>query len=261
MSGRDPEVVPVKGDLAVVRRFVPLLWLTGLSLALALLGMSPAFAQDGKAKAEIEKAAAPEVPKHDASAVKEQPKAESPKKEAEKPKEAEKLAEAPLPTVPKEVEEKLDKARKALAEAIVAAEDAGLVDTSIDPPPILDILVKGYAIDARTLKNPAAKKNYWALTPEVFCGWFTGYGKSPEGVTINPQTDLRIVNPSSGLKTFFDQRASMLNRYIEEVRKAKGPAPAPATAPAPAPAAAPTPAPKPAEVKKEEAKPDEVKKN
>ena len=246
MLGRNLDVSRAKGDLAVVRRFVPLLWSAGLSLALALSWLSPASAQEGKVTAEVKKELAPaEAPKQEAAA-KEHTKAEAPKKEAEK------LAEAPLPTVPKEVEEKLEKARKAVAEAIVAAEDDGLVDTSIDPPPILDILVKGYAIDARTLKNPAAKKNYWAVTPEVFCGWFTGYGKSLEGVTINPQTDLRIINPSGGLKAFYDQRAAMLNKYIDEVRKAKGPAPAaaatPASAATPAPAA--TPSPKPEEAKK-----------
>ena len=96
----------------------------------------------------------------------------------------------------------------------------------------------------KTLKNPSAKKTFWAVTPEVFCGWFTGYNKTLEGVTINPQTELRIINPSAGLKTWYDQRANMLNKYIDEVRKAKGPA---ATA-------------KPAEVKKEAAKPAEVKK-
>ncbi len=247
MLGRNLDVSRAKGDLAVVRRFVPLLWSAGLSLALALSWLSPASAQEGKVKAEVKKELAPaEAPKQEAAAAKEQPKAEAPRKEAEK------LAEAPLPTVPKEVEEKLEKARKAVAEAIVAAEDAGLVDTSIDPPPILDILVKGYALDARTLKNPAAKKNYWAVSPEVFCGWFTGYGKSMEGVTINPQTDLRIINPSGGLKAYYEQRAAMLNKYIDEVRKAKGPAPAAAARPATAatPAAAPTPSPKPEEVKK-----------
>jgi hypothetical protein len=134
--------------------------------------------------------------------------------------------EAPPPAVPKEVEEKLEKARRAVAEAIVAAQDAGLVETSIDPPPILDILIKGYAIDGRTLKNPAAKKTYWAVTPEVFGGWFTGYSKS-EFSTINPQTELRIINPSGGLKAWYDARANMLNKYIDEVRKAKGPAPTP----------------------------------
>ena len=240
MLGRNLDVFRAKGDLAVVRRFVPLLWSAGVSLALALSWLSPASAQEGKVTAEVKKELAPaEAPKQEAAA-KEHTKAEAPKKEAEK------LAEAPLPTVPKEVEEKLEKARKAVAEAIVAAEDAGLVDTSIDPPPILDILVKGYAIDARTLKNPAAKKIYWAVSPEVFCGWFTGYGKSMEGVTINPQTDIRIINPSGGLKAYYDQRAAMFNKYIDEVRKAKGPAPAAAATPA----TTATPSPKPEEAKK-----------
>jgi hypothetical protein len=102
----------------------------------------------------------------------------------------------------------------------VAAQDAGLVETSIDPPPILDILIKGYAIDARALKNTAGKKPY-PVSPEVFAAWFTGYGKL-EG--INPQNDVRILNPSAGLKQWYDQRASILNRHIEMVRKAKGPA-------------------------------------
>ncbi len=168
-------------------------------------------------------------------------KDEAVKKELEKPAPP---VEVPPPTIPKEVQEKLDKARLAVAEAIVAAQDAGLVDSSIDPPPILDILIKGYAFDAKTLKNPAAKKTFWAVTPEVFCGWFTGYNKTLEGVNINPMNDLRIVNPSGGLKAWYDQRASMLNKYIDEVRKAKGPAPVP----------------KPAETKKEEPKPGETKK-
>ncbi len=56
--------------------------------------------------------------------------------------------------------------------------------------------------------------------------------------------DLRIINPSAGLKAWYDQRANILNRHIDEVRKAKGQAAAP----------------KPAETKKEEPKPAEVKK-
>ena len=136
------------------------------------------------------------------SQAKEAPKKEETKGDAAK-KEPEKAVEAPPPAIPKEVEEKLEKARRAVAEAIVAAQDAGLVETSIDPPPILDILIKGYAIDARTLKNPAAKKTYWAVTPEVFCGFFTGYSKS-EFSTINPMNELRIVNPSGGLKAWYD---------------------------------------------------------
>ena len=92
-------------------------------------------------------------------------------------------------------------------------------------------------------RNPSAKKTFWAVTPEVFCGLFTGYNKTLEGVTINPMNDLRIINPSAGLKVWYDQRANMLNKYIDEVRKAKGQTAAQAR-----------------RVKKEEPKPAEVKK-
>lgn len=217
----------------MVRRVVPLAFLLGMALTVAMAWTGPAIAQ------EVKKETAPApAPKQEA------PKTDAAKKEEAAKKEPEKVVEAPPPTVPKEVEEKLEKARLAVAEAIVAAQDAGLVDSSIDPPPILDILIKGYAIDARMLKNPSAKKTFWAVTPEVFCGWFTGYNKTLEGVTINPMNDLRIINPSAGLKAWYDQRANMLNKYIDEVRKAKGPAVAP----------------KPTEVKKEAPKPTEVKK-
>ena len=109
-----------------------------------------------------------------------------------------------------------------MAEAIVAAQDAGLVETSIDPPPILDILITGRATDARTLKNPSAKKPY-AVSPEVFAAWFTGYS-TPGFEKIDYAKDVRIVHPSGGLKAYFDQRAAMLRNQIAEVRKAKGPA-------------------------------------
>jgi hypothetical protein len=51
---------------------------------------------------------------------------------------------------------KFDVARRPVAVAIVAAEDAGMVKTTIDPPPILDILVNGSADDATSMKalNP-----------------------------------------------------------------------------------------------------------
>jgi len=215
-----------------------------MALAVAMAWTGPAIAQVVKKEHAPAPAPKQEAPKTDA-AKKDEAKGEPVKKEEAAKKEPELVVEAPPPpTVPKEVEEKLEKARLAVAEAIVAAQDAGLVDSSIDPPPILDILIKGYAIDARTLKNPSAKKTFWAVTPEVFCGWFTGYNKTLEGVNINPMNDLRIINPSAGLKAWYDQRANMLNKYIDEVRKAKGPAVAP----------------KPAEVKKEQAKPAEVKK-
>jgi hypothetical protein len=121
-----------------------------------------------------------------------------------------------------------------VAEAIVAAQDAGLVETSIDPPPILDILINYRATDTRTLKNTTAKKPY-TVSPEVFGAWFTGYGKL-EGV--NYVDDVRIVNPSAGLKQWYDDRARFLEQYIQDIRKTK-PAPAP---------------------KKDEAKPAETKK-
>ncbi len=221
----------------MVRRLIPLTLSIGLVLTLGLLQTGSTFAQATKgptpSKAEPPKQVPPKT----------ETKAEPAKKEEAAKKEPEKAVETPPPTIPKEVQEKLEKARHAVAEAIVAAQDAGLVDTSIDPPPILDILIKGYAMDAKTLKNPAAKKTYWAVSPEVFCGWFTGYGKL-DGSTINPQLDIRIINPSAGLKEWFDQRANILNKHMEEVRKAKGQ----------------TAAAKPAETKPAAAKPVEAKK-
>jgi len=201
---------------------ISLAWLLGLVFTLGLVQTDRLLAQEVKKELAPTKpeATKPEAPKQ------ETPKPEAAKKEEAVKKELEKAVEAPPPAVPKEVEDKLEKARRAVADAIVAAQDAGLIETSIDPPPILDILIKGYAIDARTLKNPAAKKTYWAVTPEVFGAWFTGYGKL-DGVTINPQNDIRIVNPSAGLKAWYDQRANILNKYIDEARKAKGPAPTP----------------------------------
>ena len=80
-----------------------------------------------------------------------------------------KAVEPPLPPIPPEVQAKIDAARKAVAEAIVAAQDAGLIETSIDPPPILDILITGRVTDARTLKG--AKP--YGMSPEVFGAWFT----------------------------------------------------------------------------------------
>src|SRR5262249_15367502 len=113
-----------------------------------------------------------------------------------------------------DVEKKLEAARKAVAELIVAAEDAGLVKTSIkDPPPILDLLITGRAVDESGLKAKTG------VSPEVFGAWFTGYGKT-EGITAS--SDVRIINPSAGLKTWYDQRASIFNAQIEAIRKAKG---------------------------------------
>ena len=104
-----------------------------------------------------------------------------------------------------------------MAEAIVAAQDAGLVETSIDPPPILDILMTGRATDRLTLKNPKAGK-YYFVSPEVFGAWFTGYGKL---AGIDYAGDVRIMNPAAGLKQWYDARAEFLKRYVDEVRNRK----------------------------------------
>ena len=156
---------------------------------------------------------AKEAPKTDST------KTEPAKKEESAKTEAPKATEPPLPPIPPEVQAKIEAARKAVAEAIVAAQDAGLVETSIDPPPILDILITGRATDTANLKNTTAKKPY-AVSPEVFGAWFTGYGKL-EG--INYAEDVRIINPSAGLKQWYDTRARILEQYIQEIRKAKGP--------------------------------------
>jgi hypothetical protein len=121
------------------------------------------------------------------------------------------------------VQAKLEAARRAVAEAIVAAQDAGLVQTTIDPPPILDILITGRALDQRQLKKAVGHPDlHVGVSPEVFGAWFTGYGKM-EGVDANK--NVRVIEPSKGLKEWYDQRAAILNSHIDAVRKAKGPAP------------------------------------
>jgi hypothetical protein len=227
-----------KGESIVLRRCVTLAGSCSLILALALAPVDLLFAQG-----EVQKAAVP--PPAKAEAQKEVQKTEAPKsgdpakddtkKDAGKTAEPAKVAEPPLPPIPPEVQAKIDAARKAVAEMIVAAQDAGLVETSIDPPPILDLLINGRVTDARTLKG--AKP--FGVSPEVFGAWFTGFGKA-DG--INYVEDLRIMNPSAGLKQWYEQRARILEQYIQEIRKTK-PAPAPKkeeTKPAVAPAAEPT---------------------
>jgi hypothetical protein len=196
--------------------------LTLLSLAVGLTGPALLFAQDDAKKdtkpADTKKDEAPKP----AEAKKEEPAkpAEAKKDEAAKPAETKKdeakkeePKEAPLPSIPPDVEAKLEKARRAVAEAIVAAQDAGLVETTVSPPPVLDILITGRATDARQIKN------HTGVSPEVFAAWFTGFGKL-EGFTA--QKDVRIVNPSDGLTEMYTQRASVLERHIKAVRDAKG---------------------------------------
>jgi hypothetical protein len=214
-----------KGELMVVRRFVTLAVSFCLVLAIGITRVDQLFAQgEPKKEAQPPKAESPTKETGKTEPAKTEPAKTEPAKNGETKKtEAPKPAEPPLPPIPPEVQAKIDAARKAVAEAIVAAQDAGLVETSIDPPPILDILITGRATDTRTLKNTTAKKPY-AVSPEVFGAWFTGYGKL-EGV--NYAEDVRIVNPSAGLKQWYDQRARILEQYIQEIRKAKGPAATP----------------------------------
>ena len=99
---------------------------------------------------------------------------------------------AELPPIPPEVQAKIDAARKAVAEAIVAAQDAGLIETSIDPPP--DPRPPDQRPRHRRPHAQGTKKPY-GMSPEVFGAWFTGFGKT-EG--INYETDLRIMHPAPG---------------------------------------------------------------
>ncbi|GAC1475340.1 MAG: hypothetical protein NVSMB9_27640 [Isosphaeraceae bacterium] len=216
-----------------MRRFAMLA--VSLSLLLGLTGARYLFAQVEKTTVKKEETRKDETKKEEPK--KEETKKDEPKKEESKKEETKK--DEPLPPIPPWVEAKLQAARRAVAEAIVAAQDAGLVKTSIDPPPILDILITGRATDESTLKA------HTGVSPEVFGAWFTGYGKT-EGIVA--QNDVRITQPSAGLKTLYEQRASFLNREIEAVRKANG-------------TSKPKDEPKKDEPKKDESKKDESKKD
>jgi hypothetical protein len=214
-----------------VRRFATFALL--LSLVLGLTTTSHLFAQDEKKaeapkadekkadekKADEKKVEAPKADEKKAEAPKaeekkaDEKKAEAPKAEEKKEAPSAAATEPPLPPIPPDVEAKLEAARRAVAEAIVAAQDAGLVQTSIDPPPILDILITGRATDEKSLKARTG------VSPEVFGAWFTGYGKTQD---IKADKDVRIINPSAGLKEWYDKRANMLSTHIKAVRDAKG---------------------------------------
>jgi hypothetical protein len=220
----------------VLRRFVTLVSSFALVLAFGIARVDQLFAQ-GEVKKEAQAPAKPAATDKEATkpdAAKPDPtKTDTTKTDATKKEEAK--AEPPLPPIPPEVMAKVEAARKAVAEAIVAAQDAGLVDTSIDPPPVLDILIDARATDGRTLKNATAKKPY-ELSPEVFGAWFTGYGKLD---SVNYAEDVRIVPPSRGLKRMYDDRARIFGQLIQDIRKAKGPAPTAKKADEPAKPAAP----------------------
>jgi len=179
-----------------VRRFATLA--LSLGLLLGLTGAHHLFAQGD--------------PKKDEAPKSEPSKPEASKEKEETPKPDASAATEPAPPIPPEVEAKLEAARRAVAEAIVAATDAGLVKTSINPPPILDILITGRANDEATLKARTG------VSPEVFGAWFSDQGTTKE---INPQKDVRIVRPDAGLKDLYSKRAEILNRHIEAVRKAQ----------------------------------------
>jgi pentapeptide MXKDX repeat protein len=176
---------------------------------------------------------AQDTPKADATkdeTKKDETKKDETKKDETKKDDAPKAdapAEQPLPTIPPEVEAKLEAARKAVAEAIVAAQDAGLVESSIDPPSILDILITGRALDERALKKAVNQGDLQVgVNPEVFGAWFTGSGKT-QGIV--PQKNVRIMQPSKGLQAWYEQRNAMLSSHIEAARKAKADAPKPST--------------------------------
>jgi hypothetical protein len=214
-----------------VRRFLTIGLSLSLMLSLSMVGRL--LAQDQKKetpKAEATKESPKDDSKKDAAKT-DEPKKDETKKDETKgaeaaptpaPAAASAPAAEPLPSIPPEVEAKLEAARRAVAEAIVAAQDAGLVQTTIDPPPILDILITGRALDARTLRDAVGKaEKQVGVTPEVFGAWFTGYGKM-EGV--NAEKSVRVVQPSKGLKEWYDKRAEIFHSHIEAVRKAKAPA-------------------------------------
>lgn len=202
-----------------MRRFA----MMGMMFAL-ILGVPAAgfwVGQDEKKpEAEQKTADTPQEPKTDSQT----PAADSPKT-AEKGTEAS-FAPPPLKPVPPEVEAKLEAARRAVAEAIIAAQDAGLVETTIDPPPILDILILGQANDKLVLQakldelkaNPNANPEA-ALSVEVFGAWFAAQGVLP-GVDL--QKNIKIMNPSKGLIDWYAKRAEIINRHLVEARKAKG---------------------------------------
>ena len=212
-----------------MRRFSSLA--VAASLLLGLSGSARLFAQDEK-KAEAVPAASPD----------------------QKPAVAVVAPAEPKP-IPPEVQAKIDAARRAVAEAIVAAQDAGLVDSTIDPPPILDILITGRADDRAKLKAITKESPEVGVSPEVFGAWFTGYGQA-EGVVA--EKNIRITPPSKGLKSWYDDRNRIFAALIADVRKGKTPVPPVTPTPTEAPKV--EDAPKPEEAKPADApKVEEVK--
>jgi hypothetical protein len=117
-------------------------------------------------------------------------------------------------------ENKLERARRAVAISIVAAERAGRIQTSIDPPPILDILITGGANDRAVIaknledrRNGNAKAKFASASPEVFGAWFTDFGKHKD---VKPLDDLRIMNPQDGLTEFYRARSRIMTPLLSD---------------------------------------------
>lgn len=196
-------------------RFVTLA--LSMSLVLGLFGAARLVAQDEK-KPESKESAKPETAKTPADEKAKDSAKEAEKTESKKPPEVSNQDLSVQGDIPPEVAEKLEAARKAVAEAIVAAEDANLVDSTVSPPPILDILILGRANDKAALKGASKETPEVGVSLEVFGAWYTGYGQM-EGVTA--EKNVRIVPPSKGLKTYFDTRSAVMTRYIQDARQAK----------------------------------------
>ncbi len=219
--GFDEEIPRVRmKETPLVRRIVTLA--LSLSFVLGLSAIRFVSAQD-EAKKDAPPAEAPKADVAPAPAAAPAPApAPAPAASAAAP------AEKPIPP---EVQAKIDAARKAVAEAIAAAEKAGLVETTIDPPPILDILLTGQAHDLTVLKAKAdelkaktAKVPDVGVSPEVFGAWHTGFGKL-EG--ISAMDDVRIIPPSKGLTDWYRKKADVFKPLLEEARKALAATPAP----------------------------------
>lgn len=214
-----------------MRRFVVLA--ISASLLLGVSASARLWAQDAakqdpaksEQKPEVKPTTEADKPAADAQKPATESAAGEPGKAEAKPAAAP-VAPPPLKPIPPEVEAKLEAARRAVAEAIVAAQDAGLVDTTISPPPILDILILGQANDGAVLKakldelkaDPNASPEA-GLSPEVFGAWFSMQGKM-DGVDLGK--NIRIVHPSKGLLEWYAARAKIFDRHIAEVRKTMG---------------------------------------
>lgn len=64
-------------------------------------------------------------------------------------------------------------------------------------------------------------KDRVGVSPEVFGAWFSGYGKKEANPSLIPQDEVRIFQPSKGLKKLYDQKATVFNSLLEAARKAQ----------------------------------------